>query len=209
MRLFTLKKLRKEVFTEGKIIPKEEVEEITRVQKLTEELEQFIEDEKVRQQEAYEAKKIEGFEAGYQEGLIKFNEWILQFDAMTRETKHDAQKSIVPIALKAAQKIVSEQIRLHPETIVSIVKNALSSVSQHKKFRILVSKVDKDALEAGKPELEKVLPQLEVLEIEARSDIAQGSCRIETDKGVINADMDRQWKALEEAFRRMQQKNEE
>ena len=209
MRLFTLKKLRKEVFTEGKIIPKEEVEEITRVQKLTEELEQFIEDEKVRQQEAYEAKKIEGFEAGYQEGLIKFNEWILQFDAMTRETKHDAQKSIVPIALKAAQKIVSEQIRLHPETIVSIVKNALSSVSQHKKFRILVSKVDKDALEAGKPELEKVLPQLEVLEIEARSDIAQVVCRIETDKGVINADMDRQWKALEEAFRRMQQKNEE
>jgi type III secretion protein L len=209
LRLFTLKKIGKEVFSKGKIIPSEMIEEIINVQDLAKDLEQFLEEEKVRQQEAYEAKKLEGFEAGYQEGLTKFNEWIVHFDAMTRETKHEAQKSIVPIALKAAQKIVSEQIRLHPETVVSIVKNALSAVSQHKKFRILVSKIDKDALEAGKPEIQNILPQLEVLEIEARSDIPQGSCRIETEKGVINCDMDRQWKALEEAFRRMQQKNEE
>lgn len=209
MRLFILKKIHKEAFAKKKIIPKDQVEEVIRVQDLAKELEDFIEKEKVRQEEAYEAKKLEGFEAGYQEGLTKFNEWILLFDAMTKETKHEAQKSIVPIALKAAQKIVSEQIRLHPETIVSIVKNALGSVSQHKKFRILVSKADKDAMETNKPELEKVLPQLETLEIEARSDIPQGSCRIETEKGVINADIDRQWKALEEALKRMQQKNEE
>jgi type III secretion protein L len=55
-------------------------------------------------------------------------------------------------------------------------------------------------LEAAKSQIKKVFEHLESLSIQERSDIEPGGCMIETEAGIINAQLENQWRSLEIAF---------
>ena len=112
------------------------------------------------------------------------------------------QKKVLPLALQAAKKIVSQQLSLDPETIVRIVSETLKSVKQSPDITIYVNKLDKDILEENKPTLKKNLEQVKIFTIQERDDIEQGGCVIETDSGIINAKIDKLWESLEHAFQK-------
>ncbi len=147
-----------------------------------------------------ETLKEKANEKGFVEGLMRFNEHLVHFDKQLRVIRLDLQKQILPLALKAAKKIVGEQLSVNPETIVEIVIQSLAPVLQNHRFTIYVNKVDKEILEAEKPKIKKILEQVQVLTIQERSDIAPGGCVIETESGIINASIENQWRALESAF---------
>jgi len=197
--------------TEDKVIPAEDfstlmdVEEILRRAK--EEVAQYKQDTEKECQELKEAARQEGFA----EGLAQFNEHLLQFDKHLRHLRHQLQQQILPLALKAAQKIVGEQLALSPETIVEIVIQTLNPLIQNhhnRHFNIYVNKADKEILEAQKPKIKNLLEQLQVLTIQERSDVLPGGCIIETDSGIINASLENQWRALESAFAKYTQKTD-
>ncbi|MFS8563974.1 MAG: hypothetical protein LVR00_06540 [Rhabdochlamydiaceae bacterium] len=54
---------------------------------------------------------------------------------------------ILPLALKAAKKIVGKELETHPDAIVSIVMQALSPAMQNHRITIWINKADKDVLE--------------------------------------------------------------
>ena len=139
-------------------------------------------------------------EEGFNEGLSKFNDHLLQFDKEIKKIRHEAQKSILPLALKAAKKIVSKELELHPETIVDIVMQTLSSVKQNHRIKIYINKADKDALESEKNKLKEVFESLQSLSVLEREDVSAGGCIIETESGIINASIENQWRSLESAF---------
>lgn len=146
-----------------------------------------------------EAAQQEGFEAG-------FREWVQHVAALEEEVirvRTDLEKMLVPVALKAAKKIVGREIELSEETIVDIVSNALKQVSQHKKVTIYVNPKDLERLEASRVRLRKIFESLEVLSLRQRGDISPGGCVIETEGGIINAQIENQWRALEQAFERV------
>ncbi|MBI3236847.1 MAG: HrpE/YscL family type III secretion apparatus protein [Chlamydiales bacterium] len=137
---------------------------------------------------------------GFQEGLAQFNEHLLLFERHLRDLKIQLQGQILPLAIKVAQKVVSKELELHPETIVEIVIAALSPVTQNHRFTIYVNKADKEALDANKSKIKEILEQLKTLSIQERADISPGGCMIETESGIINATIENQWRALETAF---------
>jgi len=139
-------------------------------------------------------------EDGFNEGLSKFNDHLLQFDKEIIKIRHEAQKAILPLALKAAKKIVSKELDLHPETIVDIVMQTLSSVKQNHRIKIYINKADKDALESEKNKLKEIFESLQSLSILEREDVSPGGCIIETESGIINASIENQWRSLESAF---------
>jgi type III secretion protein L len=139
-------------------------------------------------------------EEGFNEGLAKFNDHLLQFDKEIKKIRHEAQKAILPLALKAAKKIVSKELELHPETIVDIVMQTLSSVKQNHRIKIYINKADKDALESEKNKLKEIFESLQSLSILEREDVSPGGCIIETESGIINASIENQWRSLESAF---------
>ncbi len=139
---------------------------------------------------------------GFQEGLNQFTEKLLWFDNEIKSLRIDMQKQILPLALKAARKIVSRELEMHPETIVDIVMQTLASVAQSKQITIYAAKKDREALEAAKPRLKQVMEQVESFTILDRADITPGGCMIETESGIINATFENQWRALEIAFER-------
>ena len=139
-------------------------------------------------------------EEGFQKGLEEFNEHILSLDKEAKKILLEMQKIILPLALKAAQKIVNKEIELNPETIVDIVIQAMAPAKQNKKITIFVNKSDLEALENNKPKLKEIFENLQVLNIQERPEVSPGGCMIETETGIINATAENQWKALENAF---------
>jgi type III secretion protein L len=139
---------------------------------------------------------IEGFQEGYQQ-------WTNQVAKMEEEiakVQGELQKLVMPIALKAAKKIVSSELTLQPNAIVEIVTNTLKSVAGHKRIVIYVNKTDLVLLEKNKNKLKDIFESLESLSIRERDDIEQGGCIIETEGGIINARLKDRWRNLEAAF---------
>ncbi|MCI0381930.1 MAG: HrpE/YscL family type III secretion apparatus protein [Chlamydiae bacterium] len=143
-------------------------------------------------------------ETGFEQGLVKFNEHIMQMDSDLQRVRHEIHKTILPIALQAAKKIVARQLDLAPETIVDIVLQALEPIRQNHRVVIFVNRKDKEILEKKKEKIRDILSQVELLSIQERSDVEPGSCIIQTETGMINATLENQWRSLERAFEKYQ-----
>lgn len=149
--------------------------------------------------EAEKTKEL-AFEEGFQEGLLSLNKHLLALDKELKSLREDIQKKILPLSLKAARKIIGEELKLHPDRIVDIVLTSLKPVTQHRKVVIYVSKTDLEMLEASRSKIKSIFEHIESLSIQERDDIEPGGCMIETEAGIINAQLENQWRALESAF---------
>ncbi len=149
-----------------------------------------------------EAEKIKesAFNEGFQEGLVSLNKHLLMLDEELKILQKETHAKILPLALKAARKIIGEELKLHPDRIVDIVLTALKPVTQHRKVTIHVNRQDLDVIEINRPKIKAIFEHLDNLSIQERDDIEPGGCMIETEAGIINAQLENQWRALESAF---------
>lgn len=158
--------------------------------------------EEFRRSTLAESEKIkeQAFQEGFQEGLVSLNQHLLALDKELKAIREDVQKKILPLSLKAARKIIGDELKLHPDRIVDIILTALKPVTQHKKVTIYVNRLDLPLIEESKGKIKKIFEHLESLSIQERPDIEPGGCMIETEAGIINAQLENQWRALESAF---------
>lgn len=154
-----------------------------------------------------ETLKEEAEKQGFNQGFQSWVEHIAKLENEIQTIRKDLEKMIIPIALKAAKKIVGREIELSQDTIVDIVLNYLKAVSTHKKIIIYVSKKDLNVLEQNRTRLKDVFEGLETLSIRERADIEPGGCVIETEGGIINAKLKNQWEIMEKAFKALMKEN--
>ena len=200
MYTFTLIK-KGEVHTgKSKVIPEKdattaiEAEELLRAAR--EEAEEIIAEAKKDGAKIREQAQKEGF----YDGLVKFNDHIHLFEDKVKILRHEMQKAVLPLVLKATKKIVGNELELNPDSVVSIVSESIKSVSQAKVVKLFVNRIDLEVLEKEKATLKSIFEGLESFTIEERNDIDRGSCIIETEKGILNATLENQYRALERAF---------
>jgi len=149
--------------------------------------------------------RAEAKEKGFAEGLEKFNEQIFRSNKELKALRHSLQQMVLPIAVKAAKRIVGKELENYPETIVDIVIQAIIPIAQSHHVTIFINKEDKEYLDAEKPKLKEILQEAEILTIQEKSDVARGGCIIKTEGGMINATIENQWRALERAFEKYKQ----
>lgn len=137
---------------------------------------------------------------GFEEGFAKWVEQISLLEQERKALQRAMEKTIIPVALKAARKIVSREIELNEDTVVSIISEHLKSVAQHKKVVIFASKEDVAILERHREELKKVFEHIESLSIQVKDKLSRGSFTIETDKGIMDAQLEQMWEVLEKFF---------
>lgn len=150
-----------------------------------------------------ETLKEQAQQEGYNAGLAQWAEKLVRLEEEIASVRKETEKLIIPVALKAAKKILGREIENVDTAVVDIVSTALKAVAQHKRFTIYVNRKDLDVIEANKARIKKVLEAPEAFSIRERSDVQQGGCIIETDAGIINAQLDNQWRILESAFERL------
>lgn len=183
-----------------KIIPSEEYSTLQTAHEVLKKAEHEAEESHLAAVEAAKKTKQQGYDEGFQEGLKALNEHIFALDLELKKIREEVHKQILPLALKAARKIVGEELALHHDRIVDIVITALKPVTQHRRIIIYVNRADFEALDKSKNKIKKIFEHLEDFSIQERSDIEPGGCIIETEAGIINAQLENQWRALEAAF---------
>lgn len=183
-----------------KVIPKEEIAEIVDGVQIIEEVKKDAEVYRKEVVRECEQLKEQARKEGFEEGFRSWMEHIAKLEEEIAKVRKDLEKFLVPVTLKAAKKIVGREIELSEDTIVDIVSNSLKAVSQHKKITIFVNRKDLDPLEHHRPQLKQIFESLEVLSLRERSDVEPGGCIIETEGGIINAQLENQWRVLENAL---------
>lgn len=192
-----------------KIIPADEFSKMLDASEVVEHVKQDV--ERYKKQVAKECEQLKELaqKQGYEEGFHKWAEHVAALEGEIIQVRKDLEKMLVPVALKAAKKIVGREIELSDDTIVDIVSNSLKSVSQHKRITIYVNRKDLEQLEANRVKLKGLFESLEALSLRERADINPGGCIIETEGGIINAQIENQWKALESAFEKLMRNKKE
>lgn len=190
-----------------KIIPQKEFSILQEGAEVLERIKKEAEAYRLEVAKECEQLKENAFKAGYEEGFQQWSAHLIEFEKQIEKLQQETQQLIIPVALTAAKKIVGREIELSEETIVDIVASNLRAVAQHKRITIFVNKKDLAILEKNKQRLRELFEHLESLSIRPRDDIQPGGCVIETEVGIINAQMEHRWQILEKAFEKLKTKS--
>ncbi len=185
---------------ENKVIPSREFSKLVKADAILRQTKK--EEIQYRKQVSSECEQLkEAAElAGFNEGLKQLNAQFAHLDREIKAVRKEMENTMVPLALTAVKKIIGKELETHPETIVDIISTALKAVTQHRKVKIYVNPGDHENVENARPRLRELFEHLESLTIQPREDVVEGGCIIETEAGIINAQLESQLKALEAAF---------
>lgn len=162
----------------------------------------------------YKAGEEDGYKKGYDDGFGKgkntaidetrdsvnmVQEVIEQLKDYHVQILADAQKDIAKMALGVARKILHKEIMTDPQTIVGVVKNALSQVSFKKRFVVHVNPLDLEVLKKAGEEVLGVLDSHETIKFKASPQVEAGGCVVQTESGTVDAQIDRQFQEVEDA----------
>jgi flagellar biosynthesis/type III secretory pathway protein FliH len=184
-----------------KVIPAKEFSGLLNAKELVAKLKKETVEFKQKTVQESEKIKEQAQEEGFEEGLNRWAEQIAALEKRIEGVKDEIEALIVPAAISAAKKIVAKELSLKPDTIVEIVRQALRSVAQHRQYVIWVNKADVAQLEEKRSRLKELLEQSESISIRESDEVAPGDCTIETEEGILKVEAERQWKALESAFK--------
>ena len=136
-------------------------------------------------------------EEGKAEGLAEWNRILVDTSRRAEDLTKSWEETMLRLSVRVAEKIVGEQLRLHPDSIVEIVREVLKNVRPGKRLTIQVNPSEAARVRARMDRLKEGLGMSEI-EIVAASSVPAGGCMIDSELGIIDARLETQLKCLEE-----------
>jgi len=190
----------------GKIIKKELYQASGEAREIVESARQEA-DRILERAELERAASVEsGLQIGYEEGLKRWNQTLAEARQTRENLKTQWEQSLLHLAIRVAEKIVGEQLRLHPDTIIAIVREALKSVGQERQLTLLVHPDHREMVQTNLDRLQSLVGTSRQIHLVANPDISPGGCVVESELGVIDAKLETQLKCLEEVLLSMAKK---
>jgi type III secretion protein L len=183
-----------------KVLPAEEFTRLISAQELLEKVHEQGEEYKKKVAQEAEERKKGAIQEGFDSGMAKWAEQIAHLEKQLEQKAQQMESQVGQVALIAAKKVVGRALELDKSLVVDVIANALKPVVHHAIIQIYVNKADLEAVEASKPRLKALFDRLKSLTVAPRDDVQPGGCIIETEAGIINAQLDQLWKSLEAAF---------
>jgi len=112
----------------------------------------------------------------------------------------ETEQEIVKLAMAIARKVVCNEIRVNKDTVVNVVKEAVEKVEGNEKVKVRLSCKDFQFIKSEKPAIIDKIINIENVGFEMDDSIPDGGCIIETESGDIDARIEKQFQAVEEAF---------
>lgn len=155
---------------------------------------QIIEDaqrerDKIREQARQEGKT---------EGLAEWNRILADTTRRAENLTKSWEETMLRLSVRVAEKIVGEQLRLHPDTIVEIVREVLKNVRPGKRLTIQVNPSEAQRVRGRLDRLRESLGTSSEIDIVAMASVPAGGCVIDSELGIIDARLETQLKCLEE-----------
>ncbi|MBW1916342.1 MAG: hypothetical protein JRI86_15655 [Deltaproteobacteria bacterium] len=118
----------------------------------------------------------------------------------------ETEQEIVKLAMAIARKVVCNEIRVNKDTVVNVVKEAVEKVEGNEKVKVRLSCKDFQFIKSEKPAIIDKIINIENVGFEMDDSIPDGGCIIETESGDIDARIEKQFQAVEEAFGNLNKK---
>jgi type III secretion system HrpE/YscL family protein len=136
-------------------------------------------------------------EDGYRAGAGQWSEALA--DAWKSRDRYVAanEAALLKLAVRIAEKLLGEQLRIAPDSIASIVREATASMRRAERLVIQVHPEDATLLNEGIASLRTPVREVEVC---SNSSLSRGDCIVESDIGVIDARLETQLQNLERAL---------
>ncbi len=150
-------------------------------------------------EQGFAAGKAEGIEKGYKEA----EEQIFLAKSIVEKARveyekyiNQAEQTILSIALKAAEKILHNQLNQDREAFLPLVRDAVFEAKEYHDIHIYIHPSIYPHLVEQKDELFSPLTQEKQIYIYPSPDLPESGCIIETDGGRIDAGIDSQFQEL-------------
>lgn len=154
-------------------------------------------------QEGYEAGK-DHWEAAIEDIATTLRTQLEQFQSqllLSYQTYMSTlEQEMFKLTMQIARKVVKEEVRQHPEVVLSVIQDALRRVSDSGSIRVRVNPLDLEMARKGKNHLLKVVEGARGFEIVEDRRVEPGSCVIDTEHGIIDARLNLQLDEIERAL---------
>ena len=165
------------------------------------------------EEKAYAKSFARGEKAGVESGNEKIesvvnsmNKGLSELIKIRQNIYLETEQEIVKLAMTIARKIVCNEIRVNKDTVVNVVKEALKKVEGNEKVKVKLSSKDLQFIKSEKSAIIDKITNIENVGFEMDEMIPDGGCIIETESGDIDARIEKQFQAVEEAFESLNKK---
>jgi len=154
---------------------------------------------RVEAEAAYEERKREGYEDGLMEGRMEQAEKMMETAMQAVEYLEHIEESLVGVVMSALRKIIGELD--DRERIVRVVRSALVSVRSQQRVLIRVCPSDEPAVREALAAMISSAPGgVSFLDVSADPRMKPGDCILESELGVVDAGLETQIRAIENAL---------
>lgn len=161
------------------------------------------------QQQAFEQGFADGLREGRVQGEAEFSSLVKmlstlhnEFASLKERFYEEHQDIILELALKIARSVIHNEIRIHNDVVVHILKDAIRLAMDRERLKIRVNPEDLSVCLERKPEILKSADGIKQIIFEPDETIAQGGALIEYAFGEIDARIDQQFFELEDRLRK-------
>ena len=156
---------------------------------------------------AFQKGFLEGKRVGFESGKKKADsvsdslcQVLAQLENVRQEIHQEIEKEVAQLALSIAKKVVCHEVKATRETLTCVVREALSRVNNPGKIKIKLNPEDLQFIKDTQDQFAHYLDNVDKIRFEAEESIQSGGCLIETDRGDIDARIEKQFEAIEESF---------
>ena len=117
-----------------------------------------------------------------------------------QKLQRQIESEVVDLALQVGRKVVGQALQTDPDIVARIVHEALKQVDNPEKIAVRLNPADIKRLQST-PAQAILGGHADRIQFEADAGVEAGGCLVQTEYGEIDARIEKQFRAIEEAFR--------
>jgi type III secretion protein L len=145
-------------------------------------------------------------EEAYADGLRQWNAAIAEANAARDRRLAESEPELIRLAVRIAQKILGEELRINPEAIVGVARQCLQGLGRERSLTLRVAPGDAEIARRRTDALREAAGRNRSIEVMTDAAVSPGGCIVESEYGVIDARLETQIRCLEEILLRAARK---
>jgi len=137
---------------------------------------------------------------GYAAGLAEWNTILVEAWRSYERLLAQGETELIQLAVRIAEKIVGEELKINADAIVCIVREAVRLARRARTLLIQVSPECEMRVRDNIDSFRSLLGNSAVITVIADPGVAPGGCLVESDVGIIDARLETQLNSLEQAL---------
>jgi len=125
-----------------------------------------------------------------------------EFDGLKDDLYAANERALIQIIFNIGKQVILKELKVDHEYIKRLSVQIVEKIGTKEQIRIKMNREDFANVETIREFLKAQLPELKNIQIEPSDDLALGGCKVETDLSRINASVESQFSAIEQALSR-------